>query len=154
MLRFKDQTTLPAVPPANNVWIFADTNGDIYTLKPNGTLTLLGGGYSFISSATTPLVPLLGNWWLNSTTGVLSYYDGTAWVPVGSGAAFTHQSFTPTAGQTVFTISSVPTAAAATLFNVNGVNYFQPDFNISTVTVTWAGPFTLSATDKVTISYA
>lgn len=65
--------------------------------------------------------------------------------------------FTPTNNQTVFTLAAVPTLAVNTTLLVNGNTYEMsaPNaaFTLSGSTVTWTGPFPISATDSVVAAY-
>ena len=71
-----------------------------------------------IRSATQPSAPIEGDFWYDTTTNSVSYWDGTAWSSVGAEAQYARTNVTATAGQTTF--SANYTVGFADVF-LNGV---------------------------------
>ena len=79
-----------------------------------------------IRSATQPSAPIEGDFWYDTTTNSVSYWDGTAWSSVGAEAQYARTNVTATAGQTTF--SANYTVGFADVF-LNGVKLVVgPDF--------------------------
>ena len=55
-----------------------------------------------IRSATQPSAPLEGDFWYNTTTNSVSYWDGSTWSSVGAEAQYVRTYATATEGQTTF----------------------------------------------------
>ena len=76
---------------------FADRS--IYTRDGTSVLEL---ARDVIRSATQPSAPIEGDFWYNTTTNSVSYWDGSAWSSVGAEAEYTRTNVTATEGQTTF----------------------------------------------------
>lgn len=74
--------------------------------------------------------PSKGNCWLNTSTGAVSYYDGTNWLPIGYIDATNHV-FTP-----VFGGSAATSVASASTTNLCGSSGASPQQSYLTITGT------------------
>ena len=101
-------STAPTVPACGQIWVDNSVTPNIAQVWDCNTSTWIqlagssGGDTNSIVSAVQPTVrasgdPLaLGDFWLNSITGVLSYYDGTVWnLVTGSDTHTIYSSNTP-----------------------------------------------------------
>ena len=106
-----------------------------------------------------PVAPINGQIFTDAISGLSFVYDSTLSIwnqsPVAGGGAqiFYEQKVVAANGQTAFNTLSIPNLATTVVMNINGVDYFQPDFTVAGNFVTWAGPVTIEMTDKVVISY-
>jgi hypothetical protein len=74
----------------------------------------------------------------------------------GTPATAWTDTFTPTAGQTLFGLSNVITLPASVEVTVNGQSFdvFSGAFTLAGQTVTWTAAYTLDPSDTVTVSYS
>lgn len=56
-------------------------------------------------------------------------------------------------GQPVFSLSPQPVDVNTVALVVNGVSYYPPDTAVSSLAVTWQGPFPLEPTDALRVAY-
>ena len=76
----------PPNPSVGDTYLNWTWNGSQWTCSPGGDG---GGGTPQTGTFIGPNPPIstyAGQLWLNSTTGVLSIYDGTSWIAVGPGS--------------------------------------------------------------------
>jgi hypothetical protein len=59
-----------------------DTTNDVFYFRSGSTWLEVSSGASVVISGTAPTTPDTGSLWYNSSTSVLSIYDGTDWVSV------------------------------------------------------------------------
>lgn len=119
-----------------------------------------GAGATVTIADTPPALPENGDLWFESDTFRLHiwYDDGTNahWVTLNAPAGLSLTIETvpvAAAGQTAFTLGAVPSDALSLVANVNGVNYYQPDFTVAGAAVNWAGPINLETSDRLVFTY-
>jgi hypothetical protein len=95
------------------------------------------------------------------TSDVVHYFDGSDWLPVGSGSGGGTQvvirdTFSPTLGQTVFTLSETPSLGDSLIFAVvnGGVYHYTDSFTVSGTSLTWLDtPMSLGPPDDLVLYY-
>lgn len=123
----KRSSTASAVPAAGSLTVgelaINTADGKLYTKKSNGTVVEVGagggGGSNFTYGTSAPASPTAGDFWFNSTLGVLLIYinDGNTsqWIEAGSGIQ----------GLTDFTVSTTAPSNPE-----NGDRWFKTDIGV------------------------
>lgn len=105
---------------------------------------------------------------VGTTYDMITGQDGTGFADAGSALAYLQGEFAkgpvvgspersyslpPSSGQSAFPLSPQPVDVNTVVLVVNGVSYYPPDTSVSSLAVTWQGPFPFEPTDALRVAY-